>query len=198
MKRIKLSLCLISVLALLFAGTIYFVQPGNAVTYLHKYSVQEVLNKVINSQADDSLDVTISGTSMVSVSGTPNVAITSTVGTYAGSGLFSAYNPTNESNYVFDENGSTNDDVGWVDVSAYSHKTVWLKIPTFGSTTIHFVIQGKVNGNIYEIYQKDYSASLANGEPFVVTETAEYIRVGLKVTSNGTDSLTVDYSVGRY
>ena len=111
--------------------------------------------------------------------------------------FFNAYNVVSTAAYVFDSAGGTAATVGWVPCSGMTNKNILFYLPTLGSTTVHLLIQGRIAGIISQIYQKDYAAVTTYGEEIPITGEYDEIRVGLKVTTNGTDSVSVAYQFAR-
>jgi len=111
-----------------------------------------------------------------------------------GREFFSAYNPTSAS-YIYDEAGGQAATSGQFFVEKYDEKIIQIAIPTLGSTSIDVRIEGRVkdagSGRWGEVWTKNYAAATTIDELVVIPELLEYIRVGVKVNTNGTDSITI-------
>lgn len=114
--------------------------------------------------------------------------------------FYSAFDP-NDTHYVYDPNKATGATSGQYLVENYDEKVVQVRIPTLGSTSIDFRIEGQVDGasTWANVYSKNYSAATTVDELIMITEQLKYIRIGLKVNTDGTDSVTVigNFSANR-
>lgn len=130
-----------------------------------------------------------------------------TISAFAGSGkitatntFYAAFDP-NATSYVYDPNNGDAITDGRYYVRNYEEKTVQVRIPTLGSTSIDFRIEGQVRGSSTwaDVYSKNYSSATTVDELVMITEQLDYIRIGLKVNTDGTDSVTVvgNFSIDR-
>lgn len=110
----------------------------------------------------------------------------------ATNSFFTEFDP-NSTSYVYDEDNGTDATDGQYYVRNYAEKTIQVRIPTLGSTSIDFRIEGRVQGssNWAEVYYKNFSSATTVDELIMVTEHLDYLRVGLKVNTDGTDSVSV-------
>ena len=106
--------------------------------------------------------------------------------------FYSEFDP-NSTSYVYDPNNATGATDGQYYVRNYAEKTIQVRIPTLGSTSIDFRIEGRVQGssNWADVYSKNYSSATTVDELIMITEHLDYIRIGLKVNTDGTDSVSV-------
>jgi len=105
--------------------------------------------------------------------------------------FFNAYNPVNESTYVFDQIAQTGLTSGWLDTNEYDVVRFSVMVTTLASATILLLIQGPVAGQLTDIYTETFTAVTTRAEEVVVTHPPSKMRVGLMVTTNGTDSVTI-------
>jgi hypothetical protein len=109
-----------------------------------------------------------------------------------GHTFFSAYNVTSAT-YVYNADGDSGANDGQFSVEKYSNISIQIGIPTLGSTSIDVRIEGQVKSSDRwaTVWSKNYASATTIDELVVVTENLEYLRVGLKVNTNGTDSVNV-------
>jgi hypothetical protein len=108
--------------------------------------------------------------------------------------FFTGYNPTNATDYVYDEAGGTDTDSGWVEIkNVFDKGTLQVSIPTLGSTSITVRIEGMTTKGAgpFEIDTKTYTVATSIAEVWNVLEYADKIRVGLLVDTNGTDTVDI-------
>jgi len=105
--------------------------------------------------------------------------------------FFSAYDVASTS-YVYDSAGGTAATSGQLDVQRFDQKTILVMITTLTSTSVDVRIEAKVYGTWGNVWTKNYTAATSVAELVNVTESMEYIRVGMKVNTNvAGDSFTV-------
>jgi hypothetical protein len=115
---------------------------------------------------------------------------------------FDDYNP-GTSTYVFNNAGESDISAGKVDIKDISKDKieVQIKIPTLGSTSLTVGVFGKPkNSTTWAlIYAKIYTAITATGEDdyFPVLERPQDFRIGTKVDTPGTDSVTINVDFRR-
>lgn len=110
---------------------------------------------------------------------------------------YSAFNPTSAT-YIYNEAGgsaATSGEVGLVGHTG--HKTVVISVPTLGSTSIDFRLEGKV-GTTMTTWAGIYTLNVdtATTEDIIIP-ISEYItsyRLGVKVNTNGTDVINCSTS----
>ena len=85
---------------------------------------------------------------------------------------------------------------GQIEVPHVKYMTVGVNLATLNSTSIAVLIQAKINGTWYDVYEKVYAAT--DNETIVVTETCSHIRIGLKVVADAQDDdITIGLSTIR-
>jgi len=110
---------------------------------------------------------------------------------------FSAFNPTSAT-YIYNEDGESAATSGEVETEDHiGTKTVSVSVPTLGSTSIDFRIEGKVaNSPVWaEIYVLNVAAATTEAVIIPVNEYVKAYRIGVKVNTNGTDVIDVNTSV---
>ncbi len=105
--------------------------------------------------------------------------------------IYSDYDPANDAAYVFDSFGRTDIDAGWIDTGGYDIAQFSVMVTTLASTSILLLIQGDLAGQLTDYYTKTYSAVTTRAELITVTLPPKKLRVGLMVTVNGTDAVTI-------
>lgn len=105
--------------------------------------------------------------------------------------FYSAYNPINDAAYVFDQTGRTDMNAGWIDTERWDVVKFSVMITTLASTSILLLIQGDVAGQLTDYYSETFIAATTRPKLVVIYNPPKRIRVGLMVTVNGTDSVTV-------
>ncbi len=108
---------------------------------------------------------------------------------------FDDYNPGTDT-YVFNNAGQSDVDAGKIDIKEMFDKIeVKVKIPTLGSTSMTVGVFGKPKNSTTwgMIYDKIYTAITTTGEDdyFPVLERPQDFRIGIKVDTPGTDSVTI-------
>lgn len=115
--------------------------------------------------------------------------------------FYSSFDP-NATSYIYDPNNAVAATSGQYYCYNYTFKTIQISVPTLGSSSLDVRIEGKVdNASTWsDIYSKQYTAATTIDESVMVTEHMEYIRVGLKITGNSTDSVSItgNFGVPRY
>jgi hypothetical protein len=111
---------------------------------------------------------------------------------------FTAFNPTSTS-YVYNEAGGTDADSGEVNLLGnFGAKTLVISVPTLGSTSIDFRLEGKV-GTTMTTWSNIYTVNIsATTTVDTIIPIAEYItayRLGVKVNTNGTDVINASTSI---
>lgn len=102
---------------------------------------------------------------------------------------FSSFNPTSAT-YIYNEAGETAITSGEVDVKEYvGSKIISISVPTLGSTSIDFRIEGKLKNMPvwFEIYVENVSVATTTAIIIPISEDMTSYRVGVKVNTNGTD-----------
>lgn len=114
---------------------------------------------------------------------------------------FTDYNPGTDT-YVFNEAGETDVNAGKIDIKGGADKIeIKVKLTTLGSTSLTVGVFGKSKNDTTWglIYKKIYTAITATGEDdyFPVLEEPQDFRVGTKVDTPGTDSVTITVDIRR-
>jgi len=115
--------------------------------------------------------------------------------------FYNGHDPSNTSLYVYDSSDATSDTAGRYYCLNYTLKTIQVSVPTLGSTSISMRIEGQTDssGDVAgwaNIYTKSYTGATTIDDIVMITEHLKYIRVGLKVTSDGSDDLTITGNFG--
>ncbi len=108
---------------------------------------------------------------------------------------FTAYDPEDTVNYVYNESAGTSTTSGALDNSwIFDKGTVLVDIPTFGTGTVTVRIEGKTEGSSVwaNVYTKAYTAATTIAEAFNIVSYWDQIRVGLLVTGSAVDSVSVE------
>lgn len=105
--------------------------------------------------------------------------------------FFGNYNPVNDANYVWDKDANTDRGYGWLDTEGYDIIQFSVMVTTLGSTGILLLIQGDVAGQLTDFYTETFAAVTTRAKLITVMYPPKRMRVGLMVTVNGTDSVTV-------
>lgn len=114
---------------------------------------------------------------------------------------FTDYNP-GTSTYVFNNAGESGIDAGKVDIKDFFDKIeIQVAIPTLGSTSMTMGVFGKSKNSTTWglIYDKIYTAITPTGEDdhTVFLERPQDFRIGTKVDTPGTDSVTITVDLRR-
>ena len=102
---------------------------------------------------------------------------------------FSNFNPTSAT-YIYNEAGESDIDSGEVDAEEHvGSKTISISVPTLGSTSIDFRIEGKLrNMPVWsEIFVQNVSVATTTAIIIPISEDMTSYRVGVKVNTNGVD-----------
>lgn len=105
---------------------------------------------------------------------------------------FMDYDPSSTS-FVYNNLGETEDDSGAVNITpARGDRNIVVAVPTLGSASITIRAEGRTYySNWFKIYEQTFTAATTIGDPWPVGELAKDIRVGVKVETDGTDSIEV-------
>jgi len=115
--------------------------------------------------------------------------------------FFTNYDPSQTSDYVYNESDASGDEDGKYYCYNYTLKSIQISIPTLGSTSIGVRIEGRTDssddlpswGNIYS---KTYTSATTIDDIVMITEYLEYLRVGLIVVGDSTDDVTIKGNFG--
>lgn len=109
---------------------------------------------------------------------------------------FTAYDPENATDYVYNESGDTSATAGELDTSwVWDKGNILVYIPTFGAATVTVRIEGKTKGSTVwsNIYTKTYNTAMTIAENFPITTYFDALRVGALVSQTlEVESLTVE------
>lgn len=103
---------------------------------------------------------------------------------------FTAFNPTSTS-YVYNETGGTGTTDGEVVITGNTGpKSVHISVPTLGSTSLDFRIEGKIATRISTWAPLfTFNTTVTVDEIIPITDYITSYRLGVKVNTNGTDSI---------
>ena len=102
---------------------------------------------------------------------------------------FVSFDPTSET-YIYNEAGESDIISGEIDIKDFvGSKSLSIYVPTLGSSSIDFQIEGKVaKESIWSaIYVQTVSVAMTNAIIISINEYIQVYRVGVKVNTNGTD-----------
>jgi hypothetical protein len=81
---------------------------------------------------------------------------------------------------------------GWIDVADYPEpKLVQLDITTLGSASVTMTVEGRIEGGSASTLLTTAAVAATGSTSYVITEPVSSLRVGLKVTTDGTDVVRV-------
>lgn len=111
---------------------------------------------------------------------------------------YTAFNPTSAT-YIYNEAGESAAASGEVSlIGHFGPKTLIISVPTLGSTSIDFRLEGKV-GTTMTTWANIFTKNIADMTTIdVMIPISEYItayRLGVKVNTNGTDVINCSTSV---
>jgi len=115
--------------------------------------------------------------------------------------FYKNYDPSNTAYYVYDAADGSGDESGKYYCYNYTYKTIQISIPTLASTSIAVRIEGRVDSTTdlvswANIYSKTYTSPTTIDDSIMVTEHMEYIRIGLLVTGDSTDDVSIRGNFG--
>ena len=111
---------------------------------------------------------------------------------------FSAFNPTSAT-YIYNEAGGTLTADGEVELTGhFGPKTLIISVPALGSTSIDFRLEGKVGTTMTtwsNIFTKNIAATTTIDVIIPISEYITAYRLGVKVNTNGTDTIDCTTSI---
>lgn len=111
---------------------------------------------------------------------------------------YTAFNPTSAT-YIYNEAGESAAASGEVSlIGHFGPKTLILSIPTLGSTSLDFRLEGKVGTTMTtwaNIFTKNVAASTTIDIMIPISEYITAYRLGVKVNTNGTDVINCSTSI---
>jgi len=114
---------------------------------------------------------------------------------------FTAYNPTSTS-YIYNEAGESAATSGLVSiVTDVGPKTLHISVPTLGSVSIDFRLEGRVGTEMTtwsDLYTVNVDAATTAAVGDISIPISEYVtayRLGVKVNTNGTDVINCTTSI---
>lgn len=107
---------------------------------------------------------------------------------------FTAYDPEDTVNYVYNESAGTATTSGELDTSFIFDKgNISVYIPTHGTGTTTLRLEGKTkDGAWMNIITKTYTAAMTIAESFPIVSYWDAVRAGLKVSGSAVDSVTIE------
>jgi hypothetical protein len=111
---------------------------------------------------------------------------------------YTAFNPTSAT-YIYNEAGGSAATSGEVNLTGnFGPKTLIISVPTLGSTSIDFRLEGKVGKTMTtwsNIYTKNVSAATTIDIIIPISEYVTAYRLAVKVNTNGTDVINCSTSI---
>lgn len=107
--------------------------------------------------------------------------------------FYSAFNPTSTS-YIYNEAGGQAIADGEIDLRhIHSSGIVQISVPTLGSVSLDVRVEARIAGSSTWglIYSKNYTAATTIDKIVNISEMIDYLRVGVKTTTDGTDVINI-------
>jgi len=103
--------------------------------------------------------------------------------------LFSAYNVTATTNYVYDSDGATGSDAGWTSAKS-DNNAIGIGLTALGATSLTYRIEGRFDtyNRACEIYNASLTAITTIDTIINIAEHVKELRVGVKVNNSATPS----------
>ncbi len=105
----------------------------------------------------------------------------------SGKNLFSAYDVTATTNYVYNSDGDTDSTAGWVSAKS-DNNTLALNLTALNASSFYIRIEGKFDtyNRPCEIFSKTYTSVHTIDEVINIAEKVKEIRLGVKVNNSAT------------